>query len=781
MNPARKSAFLSRLAQDTAGNTLAIMAAAFFPLAGLIGGGVDMTRIYITKTRLQQACDAGALSGRKAMGAGAWSTAAGGSRDQADALFAANFTDGDFGTDNLDSEFTEDDGTVTGTASVEVPMTLMRIFGQEARTISVTCTANMEIPNTDVMFVLDVTFSMQTDDRIGGLHSATKCFYEALLKVNTTEPCTPGEDEDDEYTSADDPAATTYDGTAQIRLGFVPYAVNVNVGKLLPTAYVSDTWTYPTRRPNFTTVHAWQPTGASPTEPSTWGGWSAGTIPSNADRANQYNATWTVVPGDDSLMTTMQSGGSFRKRLTSSTTPQVDDEADCLARNSWSDENDLVGIQWSDGTAGSPTYTEGTAPTWVSPGNPATQSMNASRTRTQTITFGYKYRWHKNGGTSNSCWLESAAKTATASTFTQTQTGTGSRPITWTDYQSFNNTWDYSQQTLNVSALKSGLNWASSAAALTHTEAGEVTGTQTGPTVKLSGSNTNTPLTVPGNLSVTWDGCILERPTLVNTDGTPGDEWDPVPEEALDMDIIHVPSAATPQQAWGPMLHRAMWGREDASGNWTNSPRSNVSGAGYPAGTGSSSIFNYHQCPVAARKLAEYPTADQAIGSLTSFEAYIDSLAATGYGTYHDIGLLWGARLLSPVGIFANENALTADGGAIERHLIFMTDGDAQTVNTNIDSHGWHTFDRGQTNYAPSNGQLDALVEARLPALCTAIKAMNIQLWVISYGGDVDETNETRLEECASPGHYYEASDGGALISRFKQIAAEIADLRLTQ
>jgi len=74
MKPERNGALLRRLAHNTSGNVLAIMAAAFVPLAGLIGGGVDMTRIYITKTRLQQACDAGALAGRKVMASGSWST-----------------------------------------------------------------------------------------------------------------------------------------------------------------------------------------------------------------------------------------------------------------------------------------------------------------------------------------------------------------------------------------------------------------------------------------------------------------------------------------------------------------------------------------------------------------------------------------------------------------------------------------------------------------------------------------------------------------------------------
>src|SRR3546814_10019435 len=69
--------FLTRLLHNEAGNTLAIVAAAIFPLAGMIGGGLDMSRLYLAKTRLQQACDAGALAGRKAMGSGSWSTTKG--------------------------------------------------------------------------------------------------------------------------------------------------------------------------------------------------------------------------------------------------------------------------------------------------------------------------------------------------------------------------------------------------------------------------------------------------------------------------------------------------------------------------------------------------------------------------------------------------------------------------------------------------------------------------------------------------------------------------------
>src|SRR3546814_1248466 len=56
--------------------------------------------------------------------------------------------------------FSESAGKVTGTASVPLPMAIMRIFGINSKTIEVTCDAEMRLPNTDVMFVLDTTGSM---------------------------------------------------------------------------------------------------------------------------------------------------------------------------------------------------------------------------------------------------------------------------------------------------------------------------------------------------------------------------------------------------------------------------------------------------------------------------------------------------------------------------------------------------------------------------------------------------------------------------------------------
>jgi hypothetical protein len=272
-------------------------------------------------------------------------------------------------------------------------------------------------------------------------------------------------------------------------------------------------------------------------------------------------------------------------------------------------------------------------------------------------------------------------------------------------------------------------------------------------------------------ISATWDGCIEERKPWQNTDGDPSDDYNPIPASAYDMDIDSVPTGDRDTR-WKPMLPAAVWGRQDASGNAT---RSDVDTSSWGTAVNWMPRNYQYYCPRPARKLAMYKTASE----VTDFKNYVDALTPDG-NTYHDIGLLWGARLMSPTGIFASENAFTPNGGVIERHLIFMTDGDTVTSNTNMISHGVTWWDRRQAT-STSNNVLTANVNARTQALCSAIKNKNITLWVISFGSGVSSTAQTALQNCASPGRFYAAANSSQLINQFKAIADEISQLRLTK
>ena len=153
--------FLMRLRKDARGNTMAMMAMGLIMLAGMAGSAVDVGRTYLVKSRLQQACDAGVLAGRRAMTSAAVDDLV---ITQANNFFNQNFANGNAGATT--PVFTPvattgaDAGQITATATTRVPMSVMQLFGKTSIDLTVTCDARLEVSNTDVMMVLDVTGSM---------------------------------------------------------------------------------------------------------------------------------------------------------------------------------------------------------------------------------------------------------------------------------------------------------------------------------------------------------------------------------------------------------------------------------------------------------------------------------------------------------------------------------------------------------------------------------------------------------------------------------------------
>lgn len=132
-------------------------------LASFCGCAVDAARVHVVNSRLQQACDAGALAGRRAMvDTSTTDTVLDPiATSQAQTFFANNFRSGWFGTTNV--TFTPSktgDAQVAAWAGASVPMSVMRMFGMGNVTLAVTCSARLDVPDTDVIFVLDTTGSM---------------------------------------------------------------------------------------------------------------------------------------------------------------------------------------------------------------------------------------------------------------------------------------------------------------------------------------------------------------------------------------------------------------------------------------------------------------------------------------------------------------------------------------------------------------------------------------------------------------------------------------------
>ncbi len=529
----KKSGILTRLLRDKRANSSILIGAAMIPLAGVIGGGIDMGRAYMAKSKLQSACDAGALATRRAMSSNmtdAQVTATG------DKYFTTNFNASQYGITNVSHTFTRaSDERVAGTATAIVPTTIMRVFSFTTLPITVSCGAVMNLPNADIMFVLDNTGSMawtnpdDTEPKINILRDAVKTFHASM--------------------EAGKSAST------QLRYGFVPYSSNVNVGRLLQPDWMVDRWTYQSR------------------------------------------------------------------------------------------------------------VADGTSPS----------------------------------GSGTNYW------------------------------------WRYDEVEFDVSPLKTMDPSASI-------------------TVPIGNNHTDK--------TVTWRGCIEERETERATD------YSTIPDHALDMNIDLVPDSSDPDTQWRPALPDLVYARDDFNSNWTKSNRR----YNYDLPNIGQLASNWSACPAQAQKLAEMDASEVA--------TYVDGLSASG-NTYHDIGMVWGARLLSATGLFASENTSAPNGGPIMRHLVFMTDGETATDPRVYDAYGWPAVDRRRVmdpNMSPDRIDQNNLVESRLAALCSAIKAKNITIWVVAFGTSLT----SNLSTCAtSTEHAFQADNATELGSAFTEISSSIANLRL--
>lgn len=223
---------IARLAADTGGNTLALVGAALIPLMAMIGSGVDMSRAYMAKSRLQTACDAASLAGRKAMTGDTLTDPA---RNEAIKFFNFNFEQNRYQTAAFTPTVTRPAaGTVQVSAATSIPTAVMHMFGFNSIPLTVTCQATQNFVNTDIVLVLDVTGSMAESlngaVKMTSMRDAVMAFYDELAPVQ----------------------AELQAAGMRLRYSVVPYSSTVNVGRLLHSrnaSYIADSWTYQSRVP----------------------------------------------------------------------------------------------------------------------------------------------------------------------------------------------------------------------------------------------------------------------------------------------------------------------------------------------------------------------------------------------------------------------------------------------------------------------------------------------------------------------------------------------------
>ncbi len=659
-----QKSFLQRLRSDVAGNTLAMGAAALFPIMGLVGGGVDMGRAYMAKARLQQACDAGVLAGRRNMTQDTMTAA---DIAEAQKFFDFNFPEESFGSTKFDATVTDKDGTVAsvnklvfkdgadvrvveGEAQTTIKTTLMKVFGYENMVIKTDCSSRLDVGNVDVMMVLDVTGSMggtvsDGGTRLDALKVAVEDFYGILG---------PGGGSSGE----------------QIRYGFVPYSSTVNVGKILYDGdpdwliggNLNERATYQTRAAVFEVEDKTAP-GYSLVENDFVESLAQLDGPECTDRyAENLNVDTYFVPNPDGnpLLISETRAGNFKTKVT-----------DTFAYLSW------------NGNPGNPPANANGSAFW----------RQCERTRTRTTEIIPVVQVDK--------WEPGATRI--------------------TD-------WVYDELTHDVYDYVRSIDTSNPAA--------------------------QNPTAGAEDLQ-RWGGCIEERQSTTSiTTATTA-----IPSSALDLNIDLLPTDAASK--WKPYWRDTMYNRTDTN------PATN--GSVIPKGGDSAA------CPAPARKLQSYTTFDD--GSSNDLESYIASLQDIGF-TNHTIGMIWGARLLSPDGLFAAENMSAPNGFSIGRHIVFMTDGGIDIKPTNYGAYGFQKLDTRIANAPATEATLEDLQAHRFQLMCAATRAKGWTIWVVQFG--VTSVTPNMLSCASSPGNASAATDRASLQAAFSNIAQKIGGLRLS-
>lgn len=639
---------LRAILRNRSGNILPLSAMAIFAVAALIGGAIDISRAWRTQTRLQAACDAAVLAGRKAVTTNGFDSTA---KAQADRYFAANFSEDHYGAQ--DTAFTpssaDKGGTIDGMATAYMPPVLMQLFGFGAMEITTDCTASMGVGNSDIMMVLDTTGSMSwalagsTQTRIEALRASMKNFYDTV--------------------------ETALSGTnARVRYGFVPYSSSVNVGQLLvdlDPGYLADTWTIQSRKPIYKSVQ-------------TLSGYGTPTSQSVPTTTNPTYSNW--------------SNHNSTNYLSSSS---------CNSQK----PADTAWVKNGAATTTSTTTINGSGQQIVTT---VTAQPQTSTSYGCNLTF-VVYRLQSRTGTRNSV-----------------TTVTSTADAIYTTTQTFDK-WEYRPVTYDTSRFKLF----------------ESVSTNTGDNAAA--------------VSSTWQGCIEERSTVSADAFT----WSSIngltPTGAEDLDIDTPPDGSGGTR-WAPMWPNVAYIRTVTYSGVVYMNSAMPSSTGQQAGS---------YCPTAARLLAPMDK--------SSYYAFTDSLVPEG-GTYHDIGMAWGARLTSPDGMWSGMVREAPDnGGEVSRHLIFMTDGEMSPSYSIQSSWGIEYHDRRVTDDGVTHDK--ERHNSRFLALCEMVKAKGIRVWVIAFA----QAMTSELQTCASDESAFTADNASKLDSAFQAIAKQVGELRVVQ
>jgi len=201
---------LHRLLKDRRGSVAPMFALAVLPVVGLVGAAIDYSRANSVKSGMQSSLDATAL----AMAKLAPTVTQDVLQTKSSAHFHAMFTHPDGKTVTVTPTYNASGGSqLTLEGSTSVDTSFLNLLGHSNLAIKSTATVKWGMNRLRVALALDNTGSMQSDNKIGALKTATKSLLDQLK------------------------AAATNNGDVYVSI--VPFNKNVNVGT---SAYTNASW-----------------------------------------------------------------------------------------------------------------------------------------------------------------------------------------------------------------------------------------------------------------------------------------------------------------------------------------------------------------------------------------------------------------------------------------------------------------------------------------------------------------------------------------------------------
>ena len=292
-------------------------------------------------------------------------------------------------------------------------------------------------------------------------------------------------------------------------------------------------------------------------------------------------------------------------------------------------------------------------------------------------------------------------------------------------------------------------------------------------------------VTVPNEVSYTtshssssgWYGCVTEHmengyePTATHVSGSSGQLWmdgsnwdghgwspTTTANDPYDYDVLDNYTGSWDIYMYGKVVSR---GQYCNGGGYSSSRCSNCTG--YYGACNSDYCYCRNSRPNTG---CPYAYIMPLTSDRDALLANVDEMVPEG-NTLGNIGMAWGARVLSPEAPF--QEGTDWDNQYWKKAIVMMTDGD-NTLNNTYSSY-WFTN---------KNNMSVTKFNDRFEEVCQALKDKGVTVYTVTFTSGINDSTKDYYRNCASsPDQYFDAPSQQELIDAFEQIARELSNLHI--